>query len=70
MAGQRDGGFAIHRGRRIAHVARRTAPGGTFATYSAASGVRAALAAAGFDVTRAPGFGAKRHMSRGVLRAS
>jgi tRNA U34 5-methylaminomethyl-2-thiouridine-forming methyltransferase MnmC len=54
----------------IAHVARRTAPGGTFATYSAASGVRAALAAAGFDVTRAPGFGAKRHMSRGVLRAS
>ena len=54
----------------LAHVARRTASGGTFATYSAAGAVRDALRAAGFDVTRAPGFGAKRHMSRGVLRGS
>jgi tRNA U34 5-methylaminomethyl-2-thiouridine-forming methyltransferase MnmC len=54
----------------MAQVARHTAPGGTFATYSAAGGVRDALAAAGFDVTRAPGFGAKKHMSRGVLSAS
>jgi len=49
-------------------VARHTTPGGTFATYTAAGHVRRALAEAGFEVTRAPGFGAKRHMSRGVLR--
>lgn len=48
-------------------VAARTRPGGTCATYSAAGGVRAALAAAGFDVTRCEGFGRKRHMTRGVL---
>lgn len=49
-------------------VARHTAPGGTFATYTAAGHVRRALDAAGFEVTRAPGFAGKRHMSRGVLR--
>ncbi len=54
----------------LAEVARHTVPGGTFATYSAASGIREALRAAGFDVARAPGFGAKKHMSRGVLRAT
>ena len=53
----------------IAEVARRTAPGGTFATYSAAGHVRRALDAAGFDVERCPGFGRKRHMSVGRLRA-
>ncbi len=53
-------------GRLMAAVAARTAPGGTFATYSAAGHVRRALAAAGFTVTRAPGFGRKRHMTRGV----
>ena len=51
----------------MAHVARRTAPGGTFATYTAAGHVRRALADAGFTVTRQPGFGTKRHMSTGVL---
>ena len=51
----------------MAEVARRTAPGGTFATYTAAGHVRRALAEAGFTVTRSPGFGNKRHMSRGVL---
>lgn len=51
----------------MAQVARHTAPGGTFATYTAAGHVRRALAAAGFDVSRAPGFAGKRHMSRGVL---
>lgn len=51
----------------MAQVARHTAPGGSFATYTAAGHVRRALAAAGFDVTRAPGFSGKRHMSRGVL---
>lgn len=44
----------------------RTAPGGTFATYSAAGHVRRALEAAGFRVTRQPGFGAKREMLAGV----
>lgn len=51
----------------MAEVARHTAPGGTFATYTAAGHVRRALAAAGFDVSRAPGFAGKRHMSRGQL---
>ncbi|TFL18840.1 tRNA (5-methylaminomethyl-2-thiouridine)(34)-methyltransferase MnmD [Jannaschia formosa] len=49
-------------------VARHTAPGGSFATYTAAGHVRRALAAAGFEVERVPGYGRKRHMSRGVLR--
>lgn len=48
----------------LAEVARHTAPGGTAATYTAAGHVRRALAAAGFEVTRVPGFGAKRHMTR------
>ncbi|MFT4012500.1 MAG: tRNA (5-methylaminomethyl-2-thiouridine)(34)-methyltransferase MnmD [Paracoccus sp. (in: a-proteobacteria)] len=51
----------------MAQVARHTAPGGTFATYTAAGHVRRALAAAGFQVDRAPGFAGKRHMSRGFL---
>ncbi len=49
-------------------VAEHTAPGGTFATYTAAGYVRRALCGAGFDVTRAPGYGRKRHMSKGRLR--
>jgi tRNA U34 5-methylaminomethyl-2-thiouridine-forming methyltransferase MnmC len=49
-------------------VGRHTAAGGTFATYTAAGFVRRGLEAAGFDVMRVPGFGAKRHMTRGVLR--
>lgn len=48
-------------------VAAHTAPGGTFATYTAAGHVRRALEEAGFTVTRAPGYGRKRHMSRGEL---
>ncbi len=48
-------------------VARHTAPGGSFATYTAAGHVRRALAAAGFQVSRAQGFAGKRHMSRGCL---
>ncbi|WBL33392.1 tRNA (5-methylaminomethyl-2-thiouridine)(34)-methyltransferase MnmD [Sinirhodobacter sp. HNIBRBA609] len=50
----------------MAEVARHTAPGGTFATYTAAGFVRRGLAAAGFAVERAPGHAGKRHMSRGV----
>jgi tRNA U34 5-methylaminomethyl-2-thiouridine-forming methyltransferase MnmC len=51
----------------LAQVARHTAPRGTFATYTAAGHVRRALQAAGFQVSRAPGFGTKRHMTRGTL---
>lgn len=51
----------------MAEVASHTAPGGTFATYTAAGHVRRSLEAAGFAVTRGPGFGTKRHMSQGVL---
>ncbi len=51
----------------MAAVAAHTAPGGGFATYTAAGHVRRALAAAGFTVTRRAGFGAKRHMSVGRL---
>ncbi len=53
----------------MAEVARHTAPGGTAASYTAAGFVRRGLEAAGFDVTRAPGYGRKRHMTRAVLRA-
>ncbi len=48
-------------------VERHTAPGGTFATYTAAGHVRRALSDAGFDVERVPGFGRKRHMTIGRL---
>lgn len=47
----------------LAQVARHTAPGGTAATYTAAGHVRRALQAAGFGVTRQPGFGRKKHMT-------
>lgn len=49
----------------MAAVFERTAPGGVFATYAAAGHVRRALAAAGFEVTRRPGFGRKREMLTG-----
>ena len=49
-------------------VARHTKPQGTFATYTAAGHVRRALDAAGFEVTRSPGYAHKRHMSHGRLR--
>jgi tRNA U34 5-methylaminomethyl-2-thiouridine-forming methyltransferase MnmC len=52
----------------MAAVARHTAPGGTFATYTAAGSVRRGLQAAGFQVSRVPGYGTKRHMSLGRLR--
>lgn len=46
-------------------VFEHTCPGGTFATYTAAGWVRRNLEAAGFDVSRAAGFGTKRHMTVG-----
>ena len=48
-------------------VARHTRANGTFATYTAAGFVRRGLQAAGFQVERWPGYGRKRHMSRGFL---
>jgi tRNA U34 5-methylaminomethyl-2-thiouridine-forming methyltransferase MnmC len=54
----------------MAEVARHTAPGGSFATYTAAGHVRRALASAGFEVERASGHGGKRHMSRGTLKGT
>jgi tRNA U34 5-methylaminomethyl-2-thiouridine-forming methyltransferase MnmC len=51
----------------MAQVARHTAPGGTFATYTAAGFVRRGLQAAGFQVERRPGHGTKRHMTAGQL---
>ncbi len=51
----------------MSDVARHTAPGGTFATYTAAGHVRQSLTQAGFTVTRQPGFGRKRHMTTGYI---
>jgi len=51
----------------LAEVARHSRPGATLATYTAAGHVRRALEAAGFSVARAPGYGRKRHMTRGTL---
>ncbi|SMX27009.1 tRNA 5-methylaminomethyl-2-thiouridine biosynthesis bifunctional protein MnmC [Pelagimonas phthalicica] len=48
----------------MAEVAAHLAPGGTAATYTAAGHVRRGLVAAGLDVTRIPGYGRKRHMTR------
>jgi tRNA U34 5-methylaminomethyl-2-thiouridine-forming methyltransferase MnmC len=52
----------------MADVAAHTVPQGTLATYTAAGFVRRGLAGAGFEVERIPGYGRKRHMTRGVLR--
>ena len=51
----------------MAQVAAHTAPGGSFATYTAAGHVRRALEGVGFAVRRLPGFAGKRHMSVGRL---
>jgi len=52
----------------LMQVGLHTATNGTFATYTAAGFVRRALDEAGFDLERTPGFGRKRHMTRGTLR--
>ncbi|MDZ7709797.1 MAG: tRNA (5-methylaminomethyl-2-thiouridine)(34)-methyltransferase MnmD [Roseovarius sp.] len=51
----------------MAEVARHTVQGGTAATYTAAGFVRRGLEAAGFSVSRVPGYGRKRHMTRARL---
>ncbi|TLP68973.1 FAD-dependent oxidoreductase [Parasedimentitalea maritima] len=48
-------------------VARHTKQGGSAATYTAAGFVRRGLEEAGFEVTRVPGFGRKRHMTKAKM---
>lgn len=48
-------------------IAARTAPGGTAASFSAASCLRRGLATAGFTVEKTKGFGYKRDMTRAHL---
>jgi tRNA U34 5-methylaminomethyl-2-thiouridine-forming methyltransferase MnmC len=48
----------------LKQVAEHMKPGASAATYSAAGHIRRALAAAGLEVDRIPGYGRKRHMSR------
>ena len=47
------------------NMARLTVVGGTFATFTSAGFVRRGLQAAGFEVSKIPGFGRKREMSVG-----
>jgi tRNA 5-methylaminomethyl-2-thiouridine biosynthesis bifunctional protein len=51
----------------MAELARLAAPGATFATWTVAGAVRAALGGAGFAVERRAGFGRKREMLRGAF---
>ena len=51
----------------LRHLGRLAAPGATFATWSVAASVRAALEGAGFSVETDKGFGTKREMFRGRL---
>lgn len=46
-------------------VFERTAPGGTFSTYTSAGWVRRNLVAAGFEVAKVPGHGRKRERLQG-----
>ncbi|QEL54950.1 bifunctional tRNA (5-methylaminomethyl-2-thiouridine)(34)-methyltransferase MnmD/FAD-dependent 5-carboxymethylaminomethyl-2-thiouridine(34) oxidoreductase MnmC [Chromobacterium paludis] len=48
-------------------MARLSAPGASFATFTSAGMVRRGLAAAGFEVKKAPGHGQKRHISHGWI---
>ena len=52
----------------MANVAHHTKQGGSCATYTAAGFVRRGLQKAGFTITRAPGFGRKRHMTQGAMQ--
>jgi tRNA 5-methylaminomethyl-2-thiouridine biosynthesis bifunctional protein len=51
----------------LALVAARSAPGAVAATFTVAGQVRRGLAAAGFEVARAPGFGRKRERLTAAL---
>lgn len=52
----------------MSEVGIHTLPYGTCATYTAAGFVRRGLETAGFTIERVPGYGRKRHMTRGVLK--
>ncbi len=51
----------------LAQIARLSHPGTTCATWASSGGVRRGLIAAGFAVSRAPGFGTKWEMLRGTF---
>lgn len=51
----------------LAQIARHTASGGSFATYTAAGHIRRGLQNAGFEVSKVTGFAHKRHMTIGRL---
>ncbi len=51
----------------LERIRHHTAPGGTLATFTAAGRIRRTLAALGFVVEKAPGFGHKRDMTRARL---
>ena len=51
-------------------VFQHTAPGGTFATFTAAGWVRRNLQAAGFDVGKMSGYGRKRECLQGIRNAA
>ncbi|MGI9378462.1 MAG: MnmC family methyltransferase, partial [Methyloligellaceae bacterium] len=53
----------------LAEIYGKTAPGGTFSTFTAAGWVRRNLQAAGFTVERVKGFGRKRERLQGYKRA-
>jgi tRNA 5-methylaminomethyl-2-thiouridine biosynthesis bifunctional protein len=53
--------------RLLADIGKRSRPGASAATYSCAGSVRRGLAAAGFSVAKARGFGSKREMLSGRL---
>ncbi|MBZ0332739.1 bifunctional tRNA (5-methylaminomethyl-2-thiouridine)(34)-methyltransferase MnmD/FAD-dependent 5-carboxymethylaminomethyl-2-thiouridine(34) oxidoreductase MnmC [Marinobacter sp. AL4B] len=52
----------------IQSVRDHSLPGTTFSTFTAVGRVRRALEAAGFEVTKQPGFGRKREMLAGAVR--
>ena len=52
----------------MAEIARLSKPNAKLSTYSVAGDVRRMLDEAGFEVHRAPGFGAKREMLRAIFR--
>ena len=51
----------------FAHVAQRSKPNTTFATFTSAGHVRRGLQAAGFEVSKHKGFGKKREMLSGIF---
>ena len=53
----------------FAEIARLSAPGATFATFTVAGAVRRAAEGAGFTLARRPGFGRKREMLTGRINA-